>query len=167
MGDRAAVLEKLNARGEVLGKEVHWQWFGYDGQLRSLGHRSEPPTSSSDRSTLPSLLPTSPEGELKNNVGKPLSELPSMAIEPPLMAVVGSGWSADDRVTRRKLNKRPVNWPSSIFPFTWSESAARSGAEQTRDQILEGIPDQFEAFAKNARPPFAAAYGLSDSKIET
>ncbi len=31
------VLEKLNARGEVLGKEVHWQWFGYDGQLRRSG----------------------------------------------------------------------------------------------------------------------------------
>jgi uncharacterized membrane protein len=147
------VLDELNDRSQSLGKELHWQLFAYDGQLRSLGGASEHSIVSSKAEPWTSFLPSSPNGML-TDVGRPLNEILTSAVEPPLMAVI---WMGDGAQTTRgdtaEAQQSARQLSQLDIPLYLVGIGPRSGAEQTRDQILEGIPDQIDnAFAKNQVP---------------
>jgi len=146
------VLKAIESRRESLGKELHWQLFSYDGQLRKLGLSESQPDHESIGKSWEALLPATPQGVV-TDVGKPLSEILSAVMDPPLMAVVWLGDGAqttrgdtsDAQQSARQLSQLDI-------PLYLVGIGPRSGAEQTLDQILEGIPDQSDAFAKNLVP---------------
>ncbi len=147
------VLAELNERSQSLGKELHWILFAYDGQLRRLGEASEHTGATVNRETWTALLPSSPKGII-TDVGKPLNEILTSAIEPPLMAVI---WMGDGAQTTRSDTAEAQQSARQLaqldIPLYLVGVGPRSGAEQTRDQIMEGIPEQIDnAFAKNMVP---------------
>ncbi len=146
-------LADLNERSGLLGKELHWKLFGYDGQLRNLGNSSEGTSSTTGPEAWRSYLPSSPQG-LLTDIGKPLSDILTASVDPPLTAVV---WLGDGAQTTRgdtaEAQQAARQLAQLDIPLYLVGIGPRSGAEQTRDQILEGIPDQIEdAFAKNLVP---------------
>lgn len=146
------VLKAIESRRESLGNELHWQLFAYDGQLRNLGVAETKARHESLGKSWDTILPTTPQGVV-TDVGKPLSEILSAVTDPPLMAVV---WLGDGAQTTRGDTSEAQQSARQLsqldIPLYLVGIGPRSGAEQTRDQIVEGIPDQSEAFAKSLVP---------------
>lgn len=145
------VLSAIESHQLLLGAEIEWQLFAYDGLLRSV-LKTGPRTTNDPKATWESYLPATPQGVL-TDVGKPFSEILSAVTDPPLLAVI---WMGDGAQTTRgdtsDAQQSARQFSHLDIPIYLIGIGPRSGAEQTRDQILEGIPDQSEAFAKNLVP---------------
>ncbi len=141
------VLSRLQKQSESLGEEVEWKVYGYDSQMRSIAETSDEATSRPPAWV--DSFPKVPQGAL-TDVGQPFNKVLSSQTEPPLMAIV---WLGDGAQTGRgdtsDAQQAARQYAQLDIPMYLIGVGPRSGAEETRDQIVEGVPDQSEAFAKN------------------
>jgi uncharacterized membrane protein len=144
------VLSYLQQRRAVLGDEVDWKIFGYDSGLRSLVEttKGQPKLSNSWIDSLPKV----PQGTI-TEVGKPFGSVLALQSDPPLMAMI---WLGDGAQTARgdtsEAQQAARQFSLLDIPIYLVGIGPRSGAEETRDLVLDGVPDQSEAFAKNPFP---------------
>ncbi len=143
-------LSDLQQRSVALGDEVEWKIFGYDSGLRSLTETTKNLT----KQTTPwvDALPKAPQGVI-TEVGQPFGSVLASQTDPPLMGMV---WLGDGAQTARgdtsEAQQAARQYSQLDIPIYFVGVGPRSGAEETRDLILDGVPDQSEAFAKNPFP---------------
>ncbi len=144
------VLSYLQQRSTILGDDVDWKIFGYDSGLRSLLETTKGQLKLAN-SWIDSL-PKVPQGTI-TEVGKPFGSVLASQSDPPLMAVV---WLGDGAQTARgdtsEAQQAARQFSLLDIPIYLVGIGPRSGAEETRDLVLDGVPDQSEAFAKNPFP---------------
>jgi uncharacterized membrane protein len=144
------VASRLQKQSVLLSNEVEWKVFGYDGQLRSMADSAADPKSA-PRAWVDSF-PKLPHGSL-TEIGRPFDSVLSTVTDPPLMAMI---WMGDGAQTARgdtaDAQQAARQYAQLDIPLYLIGVGPRSGAEETRDQMLEGVPDQSEAFAKNRVP---------------
>lgn len=148
-----AALASLKSQHEQLGKDVKWQIFTYDTSMRKLAagqddasfSLTEPPSEDAAWNSLPKL----PEGPV-TDVAKPLADILTAQTDPPLLGIV---WMGDATQTVRNevadAQQASRNFAQLDIPLFLIGIGPRSGSSDTRDQAVEGVPDQLEAFTKN------------------
>jgi uncharacterized membrane protein len=148
------VLEKLQAQAERLGPNVHWRIYGYDSQLRRLNPKEvSAENSTSSKVVWKDWLPANPPG-LLTDVGKSLSQVLAEDEEPPLLALI---WLGDGAQTARgdtSEAQQAARLSGQLdVPLYLIGVGPRSVAQESLDQIVDGVPDQIDdAFTKNRVP---------------
>ncbi len=146
-------VDAIQTASRSLGEEVTWALYGYDRQMLRLS-----PIYSEGSSTNGGLLgsentwaamPRKPEGTV-TDVGRGLSQILETPSDPPLLSVI---WMGDGAQTVRADTSKAQQAVRSLtqldIPLFIVGIGPRSGSDMTRDQSIEGVPDQLEAFAKN------------------
>ncbi len=150
-----SAIAALKNQHERLGKEVKWRIFLYDSSMRKAVASPEETAlnfnnSQGDDQAAWEGLPTKPEGPI-TDVAKPLAEILTAQTDPPLLCVV---WMGDGTQTVRNeaadAQQAARNMAQLDIPLYLVGVGPRSGASDTRDQSIDGVPDQLEAFTKNS-----------------
>jgi uncharacterized membrane protein len=161
-------LSDLQKQARALGKDIEWRLYGYDNQLRELGWREDEAAAGSEEKLWTDWMPGQPQG-VTTEVGQTLARVLASANDPPLMAIV---WLGDGIQTTRgdTFDAQQVarQLATLDIPLFLVGIGPRSGAEESRDQILEGVPDQSEAFTGNRVPLRGSlrAIGLTNRELK-
>ena len=131
-----------------LGKEVTWSLYGYDRQMLRLSPL-EGDAGLFGVEGAWAAMPRRPEGSV-TDVGRALAQILETPLDPPLLAVV---WMGDGAQTVRADTSKAQQASRSLtqfdIPLYFVGIGPRTGSDKTRDQSIEGVPDQLDAFAKN------------------
>jgi len=142
-------VENLQVESDSLGTEVKWHLFGYDRQLLRLSPVEEDVGASGLEGAW-AAVPRRADGSV-TDVGRALAQVLETPADPPLLAVV---WMGDGAQTVRgdtsRAQQASRNLTQLDIPMYFVGIGPRSGTDTTRDQSIEGVPDQLEAFAKNS-----------------
>ena len=147
-------VEAIQTASRALGDEVKWALYGYDRQMLRLSPIASDGGLLSEGGLLGTentwaAMPRKPEGTV-TDVGRALAQILETPSDPPLLSVI---WMGDGAQTVRSDTSKAQQAVRSLsqldIPLFLVGIGPRSGSDKTRDQSIEGVPDQLEAFAKN------------------